>query len=271
MTPEELERWNKGQKVWRPTGEKIVERVKDPSKMTAEELEQYNAGKKVYRTTNKNKQTEVYRMDTVDDARDLVRDKNNAKEMAYANYANDLKAMANEARKEARSIKSYPVSQSAKETYAEEVESLNRKLRVAQSNAPRERQAQVIANSVVSEKFASNPDMDYEHRQRERSRALTQARAEVGAKKEPVVITDKEWEAIQAGAISFTKLTQILNNTDQEAFKKRATPRMTSSGLSSSQISLIEAMSRSGMYTQKEIADRLGVSTSTVSSVLRNK
>lgn len=270
MTPEELERWNKGQKVWRNTEEKIVEQIKDPRKMTSEELVQYNAGKKVYRTTNKNKQQEVSRMDTVDDARDLVRDKSNSKEMAYANYANELKGMANEARREARSIKPTPVSQTAKETYANEVEDLNRKLRVAQSNAPRERQAQIIANSIVSEKFASNPDMDYEHRQRERSRALTQARAEVGAKKEPVVITDREWEAIQANAISTTKLTQILNNTDQEAFKMRATPRASSSGLSSSQVSLIETMASSGMYTHKEIADRLGVSASTISSVLRN-
>ena len=50
----------------------------------------------------------------------------------------------------------------------------------------------------------------------------------------------------------------------------RATPRTSSSSLSSSQVSLIKTMSSSGMYTQKEIADRLGVSTSTVSSVLRN-
>lgn len=270
MTPEELERWNKGQKVWRNTGNKIVERVTDPKKMTPEELSQYEAGKKVYRTTSKNKQTEVYRMDTVDDAIDLVRDKNNSKEMAYATYANELKNMANQARKEARSIKSYPISQTAKETYAKEVESLNQKLRVAQSNAPRERQAQIIANSRVSLKFASNPDMDYEHRQRERSRALTQARAEVGAKKEPVKITDREWEAIQAKAIGFTKLTQIINNTDQDAFKKRATPKASSTALSSSQISLIKAMSSSGMYTQKEIADRLGISASTVSSVIKN-
>lgn len=270
MTPAELERWNKGQIVWRPTEAKIVERITDPKKMNPEELAQYNAGKKVYRTTNKNKQTEIYKMDAVDDARDLVRNKKDPKEMAYANYANQLKSMANEARKEARSIKSYPISQAAKETYSTEVESLNRKLRVAQSNAPRERQAQIIANSIVSEKFASNPDMDYEHRQRERSRALTQARAEVGAKKEPVVITDREWDAIQANAISFTKLTQILNNTDQEAFKQRATPR-SSTSLTSSQIALIKSMSGSGMYTQKEIAERLGVSTSTVSLALRKE
>lgn len=270
MTPDELRRWNKGQKVWRNTDEKIVERVTNPKEMTPEELNIYNSGKKVYRTTNKNKQTEVYRMDAVDDARDLVRNTDDPKEMAYANYANDLKALANQARKEARSIKAYPQNQSSKQTYAKEVEDLNRKLRVAQSNAPRERQAQIIANSIVSEKFASNPDMDYEHRQRERSRALTQARAMVGAKKEPVIITDREWEAIQSNAVSFTKLTQILNNTDQDAFKKRATPRSTSS-MTSSQKALAISMANSGMYTNKEIADRFGVSSSTISAILRNE
>ncbi len=270
MTPSELERWNNGQKVWRKTEEKIVKQIKDPKKMTPEELNLYNAGKKVYRTTGENKQMEVYRMDTVDDAMDLVRDKTNAKEVAYAKYANSLKNMANQARKESRSIKSYPVSKAAKETYSEEVESLNRKLRVAQSNAPKERIAQAMANGVVSEKFKSNPDMDYEHRQRERARALTIARAQIGAKKEQIVITDKEWDAIQAGAVPFTKLTQILNNTDQDAFKKRATPKETDNKLTSSQLSLLKAMSNSGMYTQKEIADRLGVSASTVSTVIRS-
>lgn len=269
MTPEELKRWNRGQKVWRNTDNKIVEKITNPKKMTPEELTLYNSGKKVYRTTNKNKQTEVYRMDTVDDAMELVRDRGNSKEVAYAEYANELKNLANMARREARSIKSTPVSMAAKETYAEEVESLNRKLRIALSNSPKERQAQIIANAIVSEKFASNPDMDYEHRQRERSRALMQARADVGAKKEPVVITDKEWDAIQAGAISFTKLTQIVNNTDQDAFKRRATPRKSEKTLTSSQINRIEAMFNTNMYTQKEIAEALGISVSSVSSVLR--
>lgn len=269
MTPEELERWDRGQIVWRQTDEKITERITNPNKMTSEELVMFNAGKKVYRTTNKNKQMEVYRMDTVDDARDLVRDKNNPKEMAYADYANELKNLANKARKEARSIKSTPISQTAKETYAEEVESLDRKLKVALSNAPKERQAQIIANNITSIKFASNPDMDYEHRQRERSRALTQARAQVGAKKELVDITDREWEAIQAGAISFTKLTQILNNTDQEKFKQRATPRQKDNVLSDNQIARIKAMSATGMYTQKEIANALKISISSVSSTLK--
>ncbi len=271
MTPYELERWDKGYKIWRDTGDKIVEQIKDPRKMTREELEIYNSGKKVYRTTDKDKQIEVYGMDTVDNAEDLVRDKTNTKEMVYAGYANSLKEMAREARMESRFIKPTPVSQSARKTYAKEVEDLNRKLRIAQSNAPRERQAQVIANSIVSEKFASNPDMDYEHRQRERARALNQARAQVGAKKEQIVITDREWEAIQANAISFTKLSQILDNTDQDAFKKRATPKISSTSLTTAQVSKMKAMAASGMYTQRDIADALGISASTVSSMLNSE
>lgn len=259
--------------------------VTDTSKMTEEELKAWNAGKKIYRNTGETRTTvkalkdgttrtvtkpvtqKLPQMDTVDDARDLVRDPSNPKEMVYADYANALKGLANQARKESRSIKPIPVSQSAKKTYAKEVETLNAKLDLALMNSPRERQAQVIANSITSEKFKSNPDMDYEHKQRERSRALTQARAMVGAKKDKIEITDKEWEAIQANAISTNKLIQILNNTDQELFKQRATPRQSSS-LSSSQIALAKSMAASGMYTNKEIAERLGVSASTVSRAI---
>lgn len=270
MTPAELKRWNEGKKVYRDTTETTREQIKNPSKMTADELELYKAGKKVYRDTHKLKLEKVAQMDTVDDAVELVRDKSNPKEMAYAEYANSLKSLANEARREARAIKPIPVDNTAKKTYAKEVDDLNAKLRVALMNSPKERQAQVIANQITSIKFNSNPDMDFEHKQRERARALNQARAEVGAKKDPVVITDREWEAIQANAISTNKLKQILNNTDQDAFKKRATPKGETRELRPAQISLIMSMSNSGMYTQKEIAERLGISTSEVSRILRS-
>lgn len=270
MTPAEQKAFAAGKKIYRYTGKTRMEEVKDPKKMTDDELKLYNAGKKVYRQTNKPVQQRVHQMDLVDDAMELVHDPGNQKELAYARYANDLKALANEARKEARSIKPIPVNQSSKEVYAEEVASLNQKLTIALMNHPKERKAQVIANSIASETFNDNPDMDYEHRQRERARALNEARAIVGAKRDPVVITDREWEAIQANAISTTKLTQILDNTDQEAFKQRATPRGSQSTLSSSEVSLMKAMYSSGQYTQAEIADRLGVSTSTVSKELTN-
>lgn len=270
MTQSELKKWEEGKKVYRETEEYVKKRITDPSIMTESELEIYNSGKKVYRETNKHVQMKVKRMEVTDDAMTLVRDPNNMKEVAYAKYANELKSMANEARKEARSIKPYKVSVEARKTYANEVESLERKLRVAQSNNPRERRATMIANSMMSEKMKSNPDMDYEHQQREEVRCMTVARGMVGAKKKLVDITDSEWNAIQANAISSTKLAEILNNTDQEAFKKRATPKTQSKELTSIQINRIISMSNSGMYTQKEIADSLGISASTVSSVIRN-
>ena len=271
MTPSELERWNEGKRVYRDVEEYVKKPITDTSIMTPSELALFNSGRKVYRETSKHVQTKVKRMEVSDDAMTLVRNPNDPKEVAYAKYANELKSLANSARKEARSIKPYKISVEAKKTYAEEVESLNRKLRVAQSNNPKERRATMIANSMMSEKIKSNPDMDYEHRQREEARCMTVARSIVGAKKIPVEITDREWEAIQAKAIPSTKLAEILLNTDQEAFKKRATPRSNVKTITDAQIARIRAMANSGMYTQKEIADALGISTSSVSTIIRNQ
>lgn len=267
MTQEELKRWNEGKKVYRDTGEKGMEQVTNVKKMTSEEKKIYESGRKVYRESSKPKTEKISRMYTVDDAMDLVRDPSNEKEVAYAKYANALKQLANTARKEARSIKPTPVDTTAKKTYSEQVESLDRKLRIAESNAPRERAASRMANAYASQKRQSDPDMDYEHYKRELALALNRARAQVGAKKTPVDIDDKEWEAIQANAISTAKLKRILDNTNQDAFKQRATPKQTGT-LSSAQISLLKSLYNSGQYTQKEIADRLGVSVSTVSKAL---
>lgn len=266
MTPQELERWNAGKKVLRPTGETKLESITDTSKMTPQELESYSAGKKVYRDSGKPKVVMVKQMDMVDDATELVRNKNNEKEMAYAGYANALKDMANQARKSSREIKPTPVNSSAATAYKAEVETLKSKLAVAEMNAPKERQAQAIANAISSAKFKSNPNMDFEHKQRERARALNMARAQVGAGKEYIQITDREWEAIQSNAVSTNVLTRILNNTDQDKFKKLATPRKTNT-LTDAQIRLAKSMLNSGMYTQAEIAGRLGVSTSTIASL----
>ena len=80
-------------------------------------------------------------------------------EEAYADYANKMKSLANQARKEMVSTGKIPYSASAKAVYQAEVDSLSAKLNVALKNAPRERQAQVIANAVVTAKKQDNPDM----------------------------------------------------------------------------------------------------------------
>lgn len=187
-------------------------------------------------------------------------------EEAYASYANKMKSLANQARKEMMSTGKIPYSASAKATYQNEVDSLNAKLNVALKNAPRERQAQVIANATVAAKKQANPDMTNAEIKKANQQALTSARAQVGAERKPVVITDREWEAIQAGAISESKLTQILNNADIDSLRQRATPRATTT-LSAAKQSRIASMSASG-YSTSEIAEALGVSTSTVSKYL---
>lgn len=190
-------------------------------------------------------------------------------EEAYAAYASQMKALANQARKEILSTGKIAYSPSAKAAYQEEVDSLSAKLNVALKNAPRERQAQVIANSIVAAKKQDNPSMTKEEIKKASDQALRSARQSVGAKRSPVSITEKEWRAIQAGAISESKLAQILNHTDIDVVRSYATPR-SSTSLSQAKINKIFSMNTSG-YTTAEIANALGVSTSTVQNYLKGK
>lgn len=203
------------------------------------------------------------RMAETKDARTLISDADTPIEREYAGYANKMKSLANQARLEILRTKDIPYSPSAKETYKEEVASLNSKLNVSLKNAPRERQAQLRANSVVSAKKKDNPDMTKAEIKKAGQQALVKARNDVGAKRETIKITDREWEAIQAGAISNNKLQQIIAHTDIDALRQRATPR-ASTTLSQAKINKINTMRASG-YTNSEIAEAIGVSTSTVS------
>ena len=187
-------------------------------------------------------------------------------EAVYAEFANQQKALANEARKEYLKTPNLKYDPEAKAKYSDAVSTLNHKLNTALKNAPRERQAQRVANALYEERLKEDPGMDNDHKKKARGQCLTIARKRTGAKKESVNITDYEWEAIQAGAISDSKLRQILDNTDADALKQRATPRTTAQ-VTSSMIALANSMAASG-YTQADIAERLGVSTSTVSTIV---
>lgn len=207
--------------------------------------------------------TKVKLMSTIDDAYKLS--SGTSQEDAYADYANKMKALANQARKEYKTTGKIAYSSTAKATYQEEVKSLDSKLNVAAKNAPKERRAQAIANSVVKAKMQSNPDMDKKEIKKAKQIAINNARATVGAsgKDSRITITDREWEAIQAGAISDSKLSQILRYTDKDTVRQRATPRTTTQ-LSTAKVNKIKAMKASG-HTNAEIAEALGVSTSTIS------
>ena len=191
-------------------------------------------------------------------------------ENAYADYANHMKSLANKARKEYLATGNLKVNTHAKEVYKNEVETLTSKLNLASMNAPRERRAQAIANSVVKAKIQANPDMDKKEIKKASQKAIYDARASVSAsgKDTRIKLTDKEWEAIQAGAISDTKLSKILQYADPDDVRQRATPRATTQ-LSSAKVNKIKSMAKSG-YTNAEIAESMGISTSAVSGYINS-
>lgn len=187
-------------------------------------------------------------------------------ERVYADHANKLKALANQARKEAFVIKPAPVNPLAKKTYANEVASLKAKLNRAQKNAPLERKAQLVGNSIVTTKKQSNPGMDSAELKKVKAMALDTARLRLGAKKETVTFTDREWEAVQKNAISTNVLNALLTNADAAHVKQLATPR-DRPVMTDAKIARAKAMLAIG-HTKSEIADALGVPGSTLDSAL---
>lgn len=208
-------------------------------------------------------------MAETDDANTLVSKARHPMELVYADYANDMKALANKARLEVVKTGKIQYSSTAKETYKQEVSSLNSKLNTALLNTTRERAAQRKANAEVNAKKQADPTMKPGDIKKVSQQALSKARNElnsVSRRDRSIKITDKEWEAIQAGAISENVLKKILDNTDVDTLRERATPRTTKE-LSSAKVSRIKAMSAS--YTLQQIADKMGVSVSTVSKYLK--
>lgn len=205
-----------------------------------------------------------------DDANTLVSDARHPMELLYADYANSMKALANQARKEMVSTNKIQYSSAAKKAYQLEVDSLMTKLNTAELNTARERAAQRKANAEIQAKKRDNPDLKKSDIKKASQQAITKYRNEVGSvrrKDRAIKITDKEWEAIQAGAVTENTLKRILNNTDIDELRQRATPRSTTT-LSTAKIDRIKALSASN-YTLGEIAKKLGVSSTTVANYLK--
>ena len=221
-------------------------------------------------TVTKKRTQKSTNMAETDDARTLISEANTAMERVYADFANRMKSMANEARKEYVATGKLQYDKNAKAIYQEEVSSLMAKLNTAKLNAPKERLAQLKANAEVNRKRKDNPNMTAEEIKKAGQQAVNKYRAELGSvarKKREIDITDREWEAIQAGAISDNKLKEILNNSNVDSLRQRATPRATKE-VTVAKANRIKSLSNSG-YTLAEIANKLGISTSTVSNYLK--
>lgn len=200
------------------------------------------------------------KMDLAKDAYELS--SGTAMEGVYANYANSLKSLANQARKSYLNSGSFKYDPQAAKTYSSEVSSLKAKLNTALKNAPLERKAELLSDNLYEAKKAAHPEYEKDDLKKLSNRCLNEARIAVGAKKQLVDITDKEWEAIQHRAVSKNALQQILQNADPDRVKQLATPKQ-GVAMSASLIARARSMLNRG-YTQAEVADRLGVSIDTL-------
>ena len=206
------------------------------------------------------------KMAETDDARTLISDLSHPTEEAYASYANYMKHLAQKARVAYLNTGKIDRNPSAALKYKAEVDKLNADLRIAEANRPRERRAQALATSRSDAKIRADEDLIKDEIKKLRNRELLAARKEVGAERHEIEISDRQWEAIQAGAISETQLMKILNHANIDKVRERATPR-SNKGLSDGKIARIQALKSSG-YTNQEIANALGCSTSTVAKYL---
>ena len=206
-------------------------------------------------------------MREVDDARDLISPLASPKEKAYATYANTLKALANEARKELVYTGTLKRSPTAAKTYAVEVKRLEDQLSIAKQNQPREKQAQYIAGCRLKVLKAEYPNLEKKELKKKADQYLKDARLQVGAKRTTINISEREWEAIQSGAISDNKLSQILRYSDKDRVRELATPR-EQKGLTEAKRNQIRQLFKSN--TASQLAERFGVSVSTIYSIVGN-
>lgn len=246
----------------------LARKERMPNKSTGEktyintgETYKTTSGKVVFRTTS------ITKMEYEKNAHKLS--SGTRIESVYADHANSLKALANKARLVMVNTPSLAYSPSANKVYAHEVATLKANLALAFMNKPRERQAQLLGDKIFRAKCDANPDMDDGDKKKVKSMALEEARARTGAHKHVIPISDREWEAIQMGAVSNHTLTTILLNTDLDKLKARALPR-SSSVMSTASIVRAQAMLNAGK-TQSEVAAALGVSTNSLAKALDQK
>lgn len=255
--------------------------------MTPEERERYDRGERIYRDSGKTKpkydrktgtwvQVEATgnstRMADTNDAYTLITGEGHPMERIAADYANTMKSMANQARKAARETKTTKVNQSAKQAYAKEIAELKADLARAKTNKPREQAAQAVSHGTVAQLLREHPDWkeDKDKVKKMRNQTLSACRKQAGANKKNVYvrIDERKLEAMNSGALSSSMITAIVNNCDKDKFKKLALPRNGNTLSSADQMKirhLVDASkgSKNG-YTIEEIAKIVGCSPTTV-------
>lgn len=203
------------------------------------------------------------------DAYDLVRDKSDPVERLYADHANEMKALANKARLKALRVEEPQRNKKAAEYFKPEVDKLTADLRKAQAQKPLDRRADVIAGSVVKAKMQEDPTLRYDKDRKKKTerQAKNAARSRLGLSKPVIDISDRQWDAIQSGAVSKSRLREILDYADPKKVSELAMPR-TNPVLTSGLTTRAKAMISAGATTA-DVARALGISPSTLRAAIQ--
>lgn len=94
-------------------------------------------------------------------------------------------------------------------------------------------------------------------------------RNKVGARRVEADLTEREWAAIQAGAISESKLQDLIRPVGIDRMRELATPRTNKVEMTEGKIAQAKAMKEAG-FTLAAIAERLGVSSTTASKAIKS-
>lgn len=192
-------------------------------------------------------------------------------EQIYADFIEDLKSQAKEARRIAANTETARKSNAtAREQYAEERASLLSKLEEAYKRKPMQRQAQILASVQYRAKLNEHPEWEYDKEMlnKVRKHCMEEARLRVGvdrvsgAGKKSFEITPREAEAVQAGALSTNELSEMIKVGNLDDFKSIFMPRNEKS-ISTAKQTRIKNLLSAGA-TIDEVAKLVGVSASTV-------
>jgi len=223
---------------------------------TEETYTNKKTGKQTPRTTSSLKLAEYDPFDPAMNSGTLI-------ERVYAEHSNRMKNLANSARLESLNDTAPVYTQSARQQYAAEVTSLNAKYQRAVANRPIQRKVQLLAGVIHKDKVDATPNMSGKEKAKWKGRSYALANDRLDGTKPRVNITPREWEAIDMGAVSKTRLKGILRNADMDQVRQYATPRAARAVLSTGKKTRASSLLDNG-YTTAEVASALGVPVSQI-------